>query len=271
MKSKRLFIIIAILFIFSFIGCSEGYSGEYYTTENYNQANVIDEFANEVILDRKIIYTADMTFDVLDLDDASDTLKQMVADDEWFEKEVISSRTHTYVVRVKTDRLDSFIESLKDEFVVRSYKKEATDISLRYQDTTNQILALEAQLARLIELYAEASVSDMILINEQISDIEVELQELNGELTQFDSWIDYSVVNISFYGETVLTESPFINRIGNAFVNGFNALINFIDGVLIVIATIIPFALLIGGIGGVVLLVYKQRRKHLKQSSEKES
>jgi len=121
-------------------------------------------------------------------------------------------------------------------------------------------LALEAQLARLIELYDQASLSEMITINREISNIEVELQELNGTLNEFDSLAEYSEVVLKFYGSTIVSNSPFFNRLGNAFLDGWNGLISFFDGMFIVIATIFPFALLIGVIVFIVLVVYRKKK-----------
>jgi len=262
--------LIAIGFIF-FTGCSQsvvtlndntesGYNDSY----SYNLLALDDETTPE----RKIIYKADVSFDVRNLEESSDTLIGLMNSDEWFDEVVMNSTYHYYVIRIKTDRLDDFIESLKDEFTLRSYQLVGTDISLQYQDASNRILSLEAQLARLIELYDQATLSEMIIINEQISDIEVELQELEGTLSQFDSLAEYSEVVLKFYGSSVVSESPFFNRLGNAFLDGWNGLISFFEGFFIVIATIFPFALLIGSIVIVVLVSYRKKIKQKKALKE---
>ena len=259
-------VLLALVIIFSFIGligCSEAYDGSL-SNENYysdsNGSGVII-LADDTTPERKILYTVDISFDVNDLVEAEEILNTLIASDEWFDSENLTSTRYTYKIRIKTDRLDDFITALKDEFVLRTYQKEGKDISLQYQDTTNKILSLEAQLERLLELYDQATLPEMIIINEQISDIEVELQSLNGTLNQFDSLAEYSVVNLVFYGSAITSDSPFINRLGNAFVNGFNGLLKFFDGLLIVIATVLPFAVVIGVIGTVTIVIYKKSKK----------
>lgn len=261
-KKVLLFFVIIFSFI-GLIGCSEAHDGSLNNEDYYlgSDGDGVILLADETTPERKIIYTVDISFDVNNLEYADDYLNMLVESDEWFDSENLSTTRYTYKIRIKTDRLDDFITSLKDSFSLRSYQKEGKDISLQYQDTTNKILSLEAQLERLLELYDQATLSEMIIINEQISDIEVELQSLNGTLNQFDSLTEYSVVNLVFYGSAVASDSPFINRLGNAFVNGFNGLLKFFDGLLIVIATAFPFAVVIGIVGTVTLVIYKKSNK----------
>ncbi len=256
------FIIISLLF---FTGCAQQSLSTVYesTGSGYNEYSsyslaILDE--EETTPERKIVYKVDISFDVRSLDTASATLKSLMNSDEWFDEEIINSSFQSYVIRIKTERLDEFIDSLENEFTLRSYQKVGTDISLQYQDASNRILALEAQLARLIELYDQASLSEMITINREISNIEVELQELNGTLNEFDSLAEYSEVVLKFYGSTIVSNSPFFNRLGNAFLDGWNGLISFFDGMFIVIATIFPFALLIGVIVFIVLVIYRKKK-----------
>ncbi|PKK97660.1 MAG: hypothetical protein CVV56_08495 [Tenericutes bacterium HGW-Tenericutes-1] len=261
-KKVLLFFVIVFSFI-GLIGCSEAYDGSLSNEDYYSDANGsgVIILADDTTPERKILYTVDISFDVNDLIEAEDFLNTLIASDEWFDSENLTSTRYTFKIRIKTDRLDDFITALKEEFALRTYQKEGKDISLQYQDTTNKILSLEAQLERLLELYDQATLSEMIIINEQISDIEVELQNLNGTLNQFDSLAEYSVVNLVFYGSAVTSDSPFINRLGNAFVNGFNGLVSFFDGLLIIIATVVPFAVVIGVVGTVTIIIYKKSNK----------
>ncbi len=267
MLKKCLFGFVIFMTLLLLTACSE-----YPTPGGQNQdSDDIVAFADETSPERKILYEVDITFDVRDLETASDTLDGFLEADEWFDREVIMSNYRSYVIRVKTERLDAFIDALEDEFTLRSYSKVGTDISLEYQDTTNAILSLEAQLARLLVLYDQATLAEMIIINEQMSNIEVELASLQGTLNQFDSLAEYSEVTLTFYGSSVITQSPFFNRLGNAFVDGFEGLLAFFDGLFIVLATIFPFLVLFGGAGVGIFLAAKRRKARKGQTKPHES
>jgi len=255
MMRKILMALLIGFFLFFSVSCSENT----YVLDEYNEA-VTDvlELGLTDVPERKIIYEVNASFDVNDLDASADILKGFVGTDGWFDQEIIQETRISYIIRIKTDRLDAFTDALKNEFTVRSYSKVGNDISVEYQNSSNRVLALEAQLARLLVLYENASIQEMVLINEQISDIEIELQRLEGDLALFDSLIDYSVVTINLYGGTVATKSPFFNRLGNAFVTGFNAIVGFFDGLLIALATASPFLVFFGAIGITIWLLVKK-------------
>jgi hypothetical protein len=261
---KKIFGILTILVVvLSLSACDSAYDMGY--DDNNYEGEIVVMAAGD-LPERKIIYDVDISFDVRDLSEASNTLKDSLASDEWFDQEVLTDSRHSYVIRVKTERLDTFINDLKEDFVLRDYSKVGTDVSIDYQDTSNQILALEAQLDRLLELYDNASLSDMIIINQQISQIEVELQTLNHTISSYDSLIEYSRVELDFYGSTVTSQSPFFNRLANGFLNGLNALIYVLDHLVIVLVTILPFAIIFGTIAGGTLLFIK--KKNLKEKTK---
>ena len=266
MYKKWIRFMLAMAMVLSSFSCSETMTTNYFNGGNEDNEDVVP-YGDETIPERKIVYEVDISFDVNELEEAAAFLKAQMEDDEWFDREVITGTLYTYVIRIKTERLDAFIETLKGEFVLRSYSKVGTDISLDYQDATNRILSLEAHFARLLELYDLATLEEMILINEQISDIEVELQELEGTLNQFDSLIEYSEVTLLFYGSAVTSDSPFFNRLGNAFVDGFNALVGFVEGLMIVIASMSPFLFVLGLIGLAVWFFASRKKRKAKHPS----
>jgi len=263
--------VVSILFFVLFMVMMSACSADYdmgYVDEDSSDSNEV-RLATGDLPDRKIIYDVDIDIDVEQLTEASDTLKTMIESDEWFDQEYISTHSHQYTIRIKTSRLDDFINDLKDEFDVRNYSKVGTDITVEYQDATNQILALEAQMERLLELYEDASISDMILINEQISNIEIELQSLNRTINSFDSLVEYSKVELSFYGESDTNRPPFLTRVANGFLSGIDAFIYVIDGLIVLIATIFPFVVVIGAVsGGVVIYIKKRNTKLLKDDKK---
>jgi hypothetical protein len=219
------------------------------------------------IPERKIIYTVTSTYDVNNLTQSIATLKGFLNSDEWFDYEYVRSNRAEFKLRIKTDRLDEFTDLLKNNFQVSSFTKQGVDVSLQYQDKTNRITAIELQIIRLQELYQNASLNEMITINQQLSNLEVELMNLQGQLNVFDSLIDYSEVNVTLYGSSIITRSPFFNRLGNGFINGLNAVVSVLDGLAVAIVSAIPFILVFGplGYGG-----YRLRKKYILKKKSKE-
>jgi PBP1b-binding outer membrane lipoprotein LpoB len=191
------------------------------------------------IQQRKMIYKVETSLRVHDLNEVISVIKSNVLDDEWFDRETISKNYAYLEIRIKTERLDEFLASISN-YQADSFEKTGTDISLSYKDKADKIVSLEAQRERLVQLYLQASLSDMIIINRQISDLDVQLANLKGELIVFDSLVEYSQVIIRINQSTVVTQSPFFNRLLNALLLGVNGIVKLIEGVLISLAFLLP-------------------------------
>lgn len=216
--------------------------------------------------DRKIMYSAEATLYVGDIEQTVEQIRSMLEADEWFDSENYSSSSGYLVIRVKTANLDAFLDILKADYTVTNYLKSATDISLQYQSTQNRIDSYNAERDRLLLLYENASLSDMITINSRIAAIDLALGELQGTLNSYDSLVDYSKVTLTLHPENIGSHLPFGTRIIDGFISGFNALLSFFDGLVIVIVTILPFAIVFvpGGFG-----IYKLYQRYERKKKEK--
>lgn len=241
-----------------------------------NEVGGDDSGDTTVLLDsvpeRKIIYNVTAEFYTTDLEEAIIFVEDLLLEDEWFDQENIYTSSAFFVFRVKTDRLDAFVNQIKNEFTLTSYSKTATDISLNYQDTANKILGYQEERARLIILYESASLTDMITINTRISQIDIQLGELIGTLNEFDSLVDYSRVELRIRSSHVSSKLSFGARLINGFVDGFFSLVDFFDGLLVLLVTLIPWAVVLVPSGyGIYILVRKRNIKLEKKRQEKKA
>ncbi|MGB7530351.1 MAG: DUF4349 domain-containing protein, partial [Bacilli bacterium] len=183
------------LFVFAFLlslalaGCSRDHGYQ-------EKETVSDEDEGKVVLqstpNRKIIYnvTVDLYIEWNFQEKVNDLIESIYVD-EWTDYLSISDSQAYIIFRIKTQRLDAFIYTLSDFGEVRNLTKKGTDISLQYQDNENRIISLESERARLVELFEDADMAEIIQINKRISEIDKELGELKGENAIFDSLIDY--------------------------------------------------------------------------------
>lgn len=247
------------LALFGMIGCAMSEGGLTTSPNNVFDGDLV-LLDNDAVPVRKIIYKVDVEYDVDDLNEAAAFLQSIMESDEWMDKEVRGERVYGFDARVKTERLDLFLNALNGVFEMMTYQKVGTDISLQYQDMSNRVLALQTQLDRLLVLYESASLSDMIVINREISEIEIELAQLEGRLNHYDSLVEYSEVHIRFYGDALITKSPFFNRLWTTFVAGWGSVVDVFDGLFIVLAAVFPFAVVFG-IPGAMFIIRIRKRK----------
>jgi hypothetical protein len=264
MKKLMLFVILLVSTIFMF-SCSSRDLGP---IDDDNHDDRI-ELTDSNVLQRKMVYKVVTNLRVYDLKGTVEQIKSELESDEWLDRETVS-KNHAYLhIRIKTARLDDFLLKLQD-YQMETFEKSGTDISLSYQDKTEKIVSLEAQRTRLVQLYNQATLSDMIIINKQISDLDVQLAKLKGELIMFDSLVEYSEVIITIYESTVITQSSFLNRLLNALLLGVFGILKLIEGALLAIAFLLPILAVMVPLGfGIYKGVkwYEKRQKNRKNMS----
>lgn len=261
---KRIIIVFAILICsVLLVSCSSN------SKDRSNESNS-NSNSNTYTENRKIIYNASISVSSDDLNKTTNELKVLLVEDDWVENEKTTETSNYITFRIKTSRLTPFIDSIKSNYKTSNYSLEAKDISLDYIDLSTKITALKAEEARLIELYDNASVNDMIMINQRLSAIEAELIKLQGSLNVLDDLVEYSVVKVWIYGPKESANPPKIgSNLGNAFSTGWNAVLSIIDFILSAIVFFIPFLLLTVPLAGIVVLTMHLNKKKKAKKSNK--
>ncbi len=275
MKRITVFLLAVLVTLIALAGCSADYS-EMKSDEDSGNDDNVELNQSLTAPTRKIIYEVDASYYVDDIDQALVWLKDLLGEDEWIDREERANTSAHLTFRIKSERLDAFIDEIESEYDSSSYRKVGEDISLNYQNTSDLITRYTAEKARNLELYDEAtSFSDMMTITERISELEQMIATLQGELSLFDSLVDYSEVRLSIYRENIYTRLPFGERINEGFKDGVSFVIDFFDGLVIVLVTLFPVALIFGpiGYGGyriVKRIQMKQRKAKEKNETNKE-
>lgn len=267
-KKILVFLFIIVLFVTTalFVGCNsssdEFYpSGNGYYDEKYTNSSTDMTFAEEEsVSERKIIYTITARFTVDDVADAVKRANYLLNDDEWVQASSEEIDYSRMVFRIKTSRIDEFIESIKGIGELESLEKDSKDVSLDYYDNTLQKQSLLNEQARLNELLTVAdSVSEIIQINERLTKIDKQLMEINGTLKEYDSLVEYSKVTVTFTKHgTAYVEPTFGETLAEGYKGGWEFAKSLIIGLLVAL----PFIIVIGGIiVGIIFAVKAIKKK----------
>ncbi len=264
-KKLSVFLFTTILVIISavFVGCNSKSDNYYPTGDGYygNESSEDTAYAeSEAVSERKIIYTINAQLTVEDVPESVSRANSLLKEGEWVQSSSEGISYSTIVYRVKTERLDEFMEGIKALGEVRSVQKESKDVSLDYYDSTLQKESLTKERERLSELLDKASsVSEFIQINERLTKIDKQLMELEGTLKNYDSLVEYSKVTVNFSKKgTAYVEPTFGETLAESYENGWEFAKKLIIGILVAL----PFIVVIGGIiVGVVFAVKAYRKK----------
>ena len=227
----------------------------------------------------KIIYTADMTLETRDYEQASDALTALVNSVGGYFQSRELNQGGTYrsvycVIRVPAARFTEFLEQA-GEVAHMTYRNEySQNVSEAYYDLEARLTTQRTKLQRLQELLAKANdMADIITIESAISDTELQIEYLTGSLRKYDSLIDYSTIHLTLrevyrLSNEEVTPVTFGERLATAFKRGLNQGIDNLEDFVISIArnwlTLIVWAVVIAV--AVVLIRRRVRNRRAAKS-----
>ncbi len=175
--------------------------------------------------DVKIIYTANLNVEALDLDAAVDALNQLV--DEmggYFQSSDRGSygrsRNASFTVRVPSSKYRAFVDAWSDSENCKliSVHEDTEDVGVRYFDLETHLTTLRNKMNRLQALLEQATeMEDIIQLESAISDTEYQIEMYTSDLNRYDSLINYSTVNLTISEVVQLEEEEeitFLQRLG---------------------------------------------------------
>lgn len=181
--------------------------------------------------------------------------------------------------RVPVEDLDAVAESIGKLGNVTSQDSSISDISDSYYDTAARLEALEVQEDRLLELMSQAeNVEDIIKLEEALSNVRLQIEELTATIANMDKQVAYSYLSI-YLSEVseyrVVENSPknfgdkmmiSLRRAGENIANALEDILFFVveNGVVV----IIYFAIALVVIWVVVKIVRVIFRKNSKKSKK---
>ena len=226
----------------------------------------------------KMIYTAHLNVEVLDLNQAVSGLNQMVAEmGGYFQSSDRSGsygsyRYANYTVRIPADQYRAFIDAWSDSENCKliSAQEDSEDIGTRYFDIETRLNTLNNKMERLQTLMEQATeMEDIIDLENAISETEYEIELYTSDLNRYDSLINYSTVYITMNEVVKLAEPEeitFLQRLGQNFMWGLDNVVEFLQELVIWLAYnfvgVVIFAVVVIVI---VILVRRSNKKRREQ------
>ena len=279
MKSiHRIFtLIITTVFLFS-ISCTDSKNvPSKDMKENNSQSYPLEMEMNSVsgntaykqntqLENRKLIWTADLEFQVKDVEKSTEEINELSAKYHGFVSDMQLSNdsyriTNSIKVRVPNAQFQEFVGAIKGQSIFT----DRSDISS--QDVTEEFVDIEARLKAKREVrdrYVEVlktktgSVKDIIEAEEAIRVITEEIEAKEGRLRYLNDRIDLSTVTITMYQKVQYIESPkrfeknYSDDVNESFGTGWKA----VKVVLLGLITVWPLLLL----GIISFLVWRKKK-----------
>lgn len=195
------------------------------------------------------------------------------------EKEYYSHRRANLVLRIPKDKLKDFENDVNQlECSITNTNLSTEDVTMQYFDNEAHLKSLKIQEERLLELLKKSGeLKDILEVERELQDVRYQIERLTGTLRKLDNLVDYSTITINIYEVQEIREVPETpvtlgEKIANAFKVSIKSLEKFFKGILIVIAAVLPFAIVFGVIGFVVYkILNKVKNKNRDRDSKSEN
>lgn len=167
----------------------------------------------------KIIYTANLNVEALNLDVAVDALNKLVNDMGGYIQSSDRgtsgrSRYASYTIRIPSAKYRAFLDAWSDSenCKVTSSHEDTEDVGVRYFDLETHLTTLRNKMNRLQALLEQATEMEAIIqLESAISDTEYQIEMYTSDLNRYDSLINYSTVNLSISEVIQLVEEEEIS------------------------------------------------------------
>ena len=207
--------------------------------------------------DRKLIWRADLSLETTAFDDAIALLEQRTAESGgWVESSELqgssrydSARYGWYTLRIPAEKLNEFLSDAGDLGTVLSSSRSSEEITDQYYDAQAHLTALRTQEERLLAILEKADdLESVIKLEEALTEVRYEIEDLTGTIKRYDSLVDMATVTVSI--REVSSTSPVSatpttlgGRIAQQFRNSLQSLGGFGEDLIVFFVGNLPVLL----------------------------
>lgn len=185
-----------------------------------------------------------------------------------------SLRYANIIARIPKDKLDQFVEVVKDIANVVRTSQSTENVTLQYIDVESHKKSLEIEQERLFAiLEKEDTLDHIITLESRLSSIRYELQQYESRLRTYDNQVEYSTITLSIDEveriSSVSTEDPSAwKKIADGFSDSIYNVGNAFKNLFIWFVINIPYFVILGACVLITLFVIKRfQKKAIKNKS----
>jgi hypothetical protein len=171
----------------------------------------------------------------------------------------------TLVVRIPSDDFDAALADLRELGEVDSVQLDASDVTQQREDLDARIGALQASVDRLLALLSEATTTaDLIAIESELSSRQAELDSLVAQRDSLADQVDFSTLTVELLSEGIAPDAG-PDDFWSGLVTGWEALVSFLAGLLVVAGVLLPWIgllLVIAAIITAIVILATRGRRH---------
>lgn len=261
--------------------------GTYYSTSESNNTDSADEpslmpdpdapHANNEQAQHKIIKNANVTIETRSFDEDINFIKEKAEElGGYIESESVSGRkpqeygdgTRYAIItfRMPADKLNTFLTLAEGAATVTDKHISSDDVTTQYYDTDARREMYETQRDRVMELLKKAeSMEDILMLENELTRINYEIDSLTTQLRSWDRLVDYSTVCMDVYelspDRPSTTTDDFSTKVSVGFKSTLTGLGKFFEGFAIFMISASPVIAVLAAVAIAVIVIVKLCRK----------
>jgi len=154
----------------------------------------------------KLIRRAELTIQTTEFDQEAEALNQLVVDNGGYFN-ASARRSGEYIVRVPAGKFSDFQSSAGELGYVTSSTESSEDVGERYYDAESRLKTQRTKQERLLSLLEKAAtMEDIIDLENALSDVEYQIEQLSSQLNRYDALIGYATFTIYLEEVAKVTE-----------------------------------------------------------------
>ncbi len=174
-----------------------------------------EDVAGEEVIAPKIIFTGTIDLEVEDFDPAYSEITSIISSSGGYisQSNVIvtpaGKKRGTLTIRVPQGEFETLIDTLSGIGVVTSQNINSEDVTLEYTDLSSRVINLKETEKRLLALLDKAqNVSDILLIEKEITRVRVEIERIQGRLNYLGNKVDFATLTIIIHEHEPIEPEP---------------------------------------------------------------
>jgi hypothetical protein len=215
--------------------------------------------------DRKVIYRANLVMKVEEFRKAEEQLLDLIHLGGAYILQFSDSRNTdevgaTYVIKVPSNGFSPFLEKLqKIKTLHRERQVEGSDVSEEFVDLEARLKAKQVVESRLLSFMDKATkTDDLVRFSNELARVQEEIEQIKGRIRYLDQNVAFSTINLRLYQATGIEEiievkveakQSFSERISDALAGSTKLLRQFGEGLLVVVAALLPVLIVMAFIG----------------------
>jgi Rieske Fe-S protein len=180
---------------------------------------------------------------------------------------IVANRTASLKLRIPKEQYLNFKASFKGLGSIINQQETGENITQQYYDTDAHLTSLKVQEERLLELLKKSGDLKSILeIEKELETVRYSIESLTTSLKKMDNLVDYTTFTISInevqeIKNVTVKPIALVDKISEGFKTSVDLLNTIFKDLLILIAYLLPFAVIILIAYPIGLYIYKSTKK----------